>query len=482
MSTLKQLLASAALTLGLALTVAAVVTTIEPPVYANTAAPSCNSPATGAPVILGNDTLAVGDTLRVDLSSISDEDGMEDVRYSIQWLGEYDPETTFGLSFKITSDFDPNHPIFQDAPLLANALFYEYEIPWGAVGTRITALVGFEDDAGRQEWVSSVPTARVPGPLTGITLVDTSDQSDVSELDFDRYQVVELDNLASSTYAFRLGLAADAEVERIEWAYRAPRERTVYRSATTSPHSFDGYDEDDNMVGRALSAGDHDLQATAFSEGSELQLLIVNFRIVKPNTPPVGTPTISGTPQVGQVLTADTSGISDADGLDDAQYSYDWFADETDTLVGGSAYTVRSCDVGKVIKVRVEFEDDGKHYESLTSEPTAPVAAFAVSGITALDYAENGTTTVATYAVTGETTGTTTTWSLTGDDSDNFSISSSGVLTFGSSPDYESPTDSDTDNVYEVTVNASDGTNTESLDVTVTVTNVDEAPTLMLNQ
>ena len=49
-----------------------------------------------------------------------------------------------------------------------------------------------------------------------------------------------------------------------------------------------------------------------------------------------------------------------------------------------------------------------------------------------------------------------------------------GVLTFGSPPDYENRPDADPDNVYKVTVKASDGTNEDTLDVTVTVTDVDE--------
>ena len=42
------------------------------------------------------------------------------------------------------------------------------------------------------------------------------------------------------------------------------------------------------------------------------------------NTAATGAPTISGTPQVGETLTASVSDISDADGLDDASYAYQW--------------------------------------------------------------------------------------------------------------------------------------------------------------
>lgn len=103
-----------------------------------------------------------------------------------------------------------------------------------------------------------------------------------------------------------------------------------------------------------------------------------------------------------------------------------------------------------------------------------------LSGITSTDYEENGNSTAATYAAAGAINGTTIIWSLTEDDSEDFSISSSGALTFSSSPDYENPSDSDTYNVYQVTVNASDGTNISTLDVTITVTNVDEFATVTL--
>ena len=73
--------------------------------------------------------------------------------------------------------------------------------------------------------------------------------------------------------------------------------------------------------------------------------------------------------------------------------------------------------------------------------------------------------------------GTAISWSLAGDDADVFHISSDGVLTFKESPpDYEMP--ADTDHSYMITVNASAGTDMDSLDVTVTVTDVDEVPTI----
>ena len=94
------------------------------------------------------------------------------------------------------------------------------------------------------------------------------------------------------------------------------------------------------------------------------------------NTPATGTPTIGGTPQVGEELTASTSGISDANGLDNASFGYQWIRAGAD--IGGatgSTYTPVAADEGKELKVRVSFTDDAGYDESLTSAATDAVAA-----------------------------------------------------------------------------------------------------------
>lgn len=64
-----------------------------------------------------------------------------------------------------------------------------------------------------------------------------------------------------------------------------------------------------------------------------------------------------------------------------------------------------------------------------------------------------------------------------GADAADFSINAStGALTFTGTPDFENPDDANTDNAYEVTIRASDGTNTTDQTVTISVDDVDEAP------
>ena len=97
---------------------------------------------------------------------------------------------------------------------------------------------------------------------------------------------------------------------------------------------------------------------------------------------------------------------------------------------------------------------------------------LSISGPARPVYAENGTGGVATYTLTG-TNAASATWSLEGADAGDFTISG-GMLRFVSSPDYEMPDDANGDNTYMVTVKASDGTDMDTHEVTVTVTDVDE--------
>ena len=98
----------------------------------------------------------------------------------------------------------------------------------------------------------------------------------------------------------------------------------------------------------------------------------------------------------------------------------------------------------------------------------------AIAGPEARDHRENATTSVATYRATDPEEAPVE-WSLSGDDQSHFSISS-GVLSFDQPPDYDARADSDGNNDYEVTVEASDGSLSGRLDVTVTVSDVNEPP------
>ncbi|WP_208506260.1 SMP-30/gluconolactonase/LRE family protein, partial [Roseivirga sp. E12] len=92
---------------------------------------------------------------------------------------------------------------------------------------------------------------------------------------------------------------------------------------------------------------------------------------------------------------------------------------------------------------------------------------------TIVDFVENGTGTAYTAVAIDANA---ITYSLgTGNDEGLFDIDgSTGAVTFKAVPDFESPADANTDNAYVLEVKASDGVNTVSLTVTITVTDVDD--------
>ena len=111
--------------------------------------------------------------------------------------------------------------------------------------------------------------------------------------------------------------------------------------------------------------------------------------------------------------------------------------------------------------------------------PELSKKALVVVGDERIDYLENSTDPVETYRAAGpDSVGAS--WSLAGTDASRFALSS-GVLSFRSAPNYEAPTDLDTDNVYNVTVRASKGSLRDERTVTIKVTNLDEPGTISLS-
>ena len=117
--------------------------------------------------------------------------------------------------------------------------------------------------------------------------------------------------------------------------------------------------------------------------------------------------------------------------------------------------TVNSVSSSAIVTVTVNGVNDLPIINSLSSEITPD---------------ENQTSVVTVNATDVETVSLT--YSLSGTDSSLFSISSSGVITFNSAPDYEAPGDAGTDNSYAVTVMVGDGTDTVSQAVVINVQNV----------
>ena len=296
-----------------------------------------NTPASGLPTISG--AAQVGETLTADATGISDGDGLSNAAFAYQWLAD---------------DAEING---------ANAS--TYTLADADAGKAIKVKVTFTDDAGNGEQITSAGTGAVAAappppntPATGLpTITGTAQVGDT--LTAVTSGIEDADGLGNAAFAYQW-LADDAEID----------------SATASSYTLVAADAGKAIKVRVSFTDDagNGEQITSAGTGA------VAPAPPPPNTPATGLPTITGTAQVGETLTADTSGISDGDGLGNAAFAYQWLADDAEINgANASTYTLADADAGKAIKVKVSFTDDAGNDEQLTSAGTGAVAPAVVN-------------------------------------------------------------------------------------------------------
>ena len=131
-----------------------------------------------------------------------------------------------------------------------------------------------------------------------------------------------------------------------------------------------------------------------------------------------------------------------------------------------------------VYDVTIQARDDGFNTASLPVTVTVREVNEGpeISGPSAFTIAENQPLPNAVYTARDPEGAYVARWTVGGRDGGDFFITQGGTLYFRSPSDYERPADSNRDNVYELSIQPSDGRNTGSHPVTVTVTDVNEAP------
>ena len=126
---------------------------------------------------------------------------------------------------------------------------------------------------------------------------------------------------------------------------------------------------------------------------------------------------------------------------------------------------------------RVEFHDstptDNTPIDTTPIDTTPTDTTPVFTSVAAVSVAENQT--AAYTAVATDTDGDTLSYSLSGTDAALFTINpATGAVSFIAPPDFETPGDAGGDNVYNIVVTASDGTNSAEQAVVITVTNVND--------
>ena len=292
-----------------------------------------NTPATGVPGI--TETALAGETLTATKDRIEDEDGLTGAVFAYQWL--------------------------VDGAEINGATDSSYTLVAADEGKPIEVRVTFTDDAGNEESLTSnaVLAARLNSAATGAPTISGMVQVGQTLTAFTS-GISDSDGLINATFTY-------------QWIANDGTEDTDIQNATGSTYTVGADDEGKTIKVRVSFTDDGGNQETRTSD-------VTVAVAARPNSAATGAPTISGTAQVGQMLTASTSGISDSDGLTNATFTYQWLSSDgaSDSDISGassSTYTLVESDEGKTIKVRVSFTDDRGHQETLTSTPTVAAAS-----------------------------------------------------------------------------------------------------------
>ncbi len=306
-----------------------------------------NTPATGAPTITG--TVEVGQTLTAVTTGILDANGLTSPTYTYQWI-------------RVDSGTDSD---------IAGARSSTYTLAAADEGKTIKVRVTFEDDDGNTETLTSTATA-VVAATTDTTPPEVKSVRVISPGTsvFILFDEALDENAANVPPVSAYAVTADGQAVTITLVLIVRDTLILFPDAAI-------------RQGQTVVVSYTD--PTAGNDTVALQDLVGNdvasFSVTV-NTPATGAPTITGTAQVDQTLTAVTTGIMDADGLTSPTYTYQWIRVDsgTDSEIAGarsSTYTLAAADEGKTIKVQVTFEDDDGNTETLTSAATATVVAAA---------------------------------------------------------------------------------------------------------
>ena len=315
-----------------------------------TAVSQPNNPATGAPTISG--AAQEDETLTVDTSRIADADGLENVSYSYQWI-------------RNDGSNDSDIPDATDTT---------YTLISADQGKTIKVRVTFTDDANNEETLTSAATEVVQQGSNVWSATMT---------------VGARDGYTGYSYWGDPGLGSLSAIE-VEWDGKTHYVRYI---SLKDGELWLGLNEEMLSTGFVLSVGDEEFGSAdamvdkggasyrfrwddpglGWSDGNEVSVNLVQS---DQNTPALGPPTITGTAQVDETLTADTTGVEDADGLTNVSYTYQWIAGGTNIDgATGSSYELTSSEQGQTIQVRVTFTDDRDNEETLTSAATVAVVA-----------------------------------------------------------------------------------------------------------
>ena len=317
-----------------------------------------DSPATGAVTITG--TLTEGETLTADTSGIADTDGLDNAAWAWQWVRTPAGGSDVDISGATSQTYVP---VFADA------------------GATLKVRVTVTDDEGHEATFESAPTSAVAAlPRPSVTVVSDGDVTEGSTAVFtltrtgDPAQTLDVAYEVTATGDFGVTTGAGT-------ATFLANNATVQVSVDTTE---DGAHEAHGSVTLTLTADTGAAPAYLLGAPSTATAAVED----DDDSPATGAVTVTGTAAEGETLSADTSGLTDADGLGNADYAYQWVrtpsggSDEDISDATAATYVPVFADAGATLKVKVTVTDDEGHEATFESAPTSAVAAAARPSVT----------------------------------------------------------------------------------------------------
>ena len=251
----------------------------------------------------------MGQVLTADTSAIDDEDGLENAVFRYQWLA-----SKSGVILVLLGETSSTYTL---APT--------------DEGHTFQVQVSFTDDADNQESLTSEATEAVAAAAQALLTA--------------AFQGLPDSHDGSTAFTFRVLFSEDVGISYVNMRDDA---FSLSEGDVTGARRVDGRNDlweitvepdDDSDVGITLPANRSCTTTGAICTREDSPRQLTNSptaTVTGPaeapptNTSAAGAPTISGTPQVEQTLTADTSSITDEDGLTNVSYSYQWIAGGSD--------------------------------------------------------------------------------------------------------------------------------------------------------
>ena len=304
-----------------------------------TAVTNINDDPTGSVSIDG--TVREDQILTANVDNVADEDGLG--AFSYQW------QSNTGANGGFEN--------------IENATSETYTLGDADVNREVRVQVSYTDGNNTAETVTSAPTTAVTNvndePTGSVAIGGTATEDETLTAETTALQDAD-------------GLPADAAGYRHQW-----------QSNTGANGTFENID---NATGETYTLGDADVGRNIrlvvnYTDGggrTESVTSAATTLVTNVNDEPTGSVTIDGKMEEDQTLTANVDNVTDADGL--GAFSYQWQRSdgsgdfENIANATGETYTLGDADVGRNIRVVVNYTDDGGMDESLTSAATMAVA------------------------------------------------------------------------------------------------------------